>query len=375
MATVNEYLKKLLYQYDCIVVPELGAFLTHYQSASFTESHGVYLPPRKRLAFNEALRLDDGILMNYLMLHEQLNREEAQRRISTFVADLRRQVQQTGRFDIDGVGTFTRNDEDRLQFDPNLRHNFHGESYGLMPVPAQLIGQQLEPAAIEAVPVTALGPVLREDVVEETALVTQSRSRSNWRVAAAVLLVGSLGAVSYFSVLKPGQPLQSSLNPANLLTSVSAVFQSAEEPAKPAPATARYVAKPVVAEPVVKAETPAAPVVEPVATPAPTAPAEPKVVETPAATAEPVAAPVARPKRTGPHFTVIAGSFSSKRNAQRFQRWLRRKGYEDAYIILPAQKGQLYKVAAAGSEIRTEAVANLGVISELTGAQAWILKN
>jgi hypothetical protein len=62
MASVNDYLKKLLYQYDCIVVPELGAFLTHYQPASFTESSGLYLPPRKRVAFNEALRLDDGIL-------------------------------------------------------------------------------------------------------------------------------------------------------------------------------------------------------------------------------------------------------------------------------------------------------------------------
>ncbi len=45
MASVNNYLKKLLYQYDCIVVPELGAFLTHYQSAVFTESSGLYLPP------------------------------------------------------------------------------------------------------------------------------------------------------------------------------------------------------------------------------------------------------------------------------------------------------------------------------------------
>ncbi|MDB5242229.1 MAG: sporulation protein, partial [Spirosoma sp.] len=68
MASVNDYLKKLLYQYECIIVPELGAFLTHYQAASFTESSGLYLPPRKRVAFNEALRLDDGILVNYIML-------------------------------------------------------------------------------------------------------------------------------------------------------------------------------------------------------------------------------------------------------------------------------------------------------------------
>ena len=222
MASVKDYLKKLLYQYDCVVVPELGAFLTNYQSASFTESSGLFLPPRKRVAFNEALRLDDGILANYIMLHEPVTREGAQQHIGQFVAELRQQVTEAGRFEIDGIGTFTGNEEGKLQFDPSLRHNFFGEAYGMSAISAQSLTAQ----ALDAVVVstsTAVGPVLVED--NETTLTPLPRSRPYWYAAAAVLLVGSLGLISYFSVIKPGQPSQSSLDPGTLLRAPSSFFE------------------------------------------------------------------------------------------------------------------------------------------------------
>ncbi len=363
MASVNDYLKKLLYQYDCVVVPELGAFLTHYQPATFTESEGLYLPPRKRVAFNEALRLDDGILANYIMLHEPFTREGAQRHISMFVSKLRQQVLETSRFEIDGIGTFTQNTEGRLQFDPSLRHNFFGEAYGLSAIPAQrLVADPIQAVVVSAPAQTGLGPVLVEE--ETTFLQPVRRSQPYWRVAAAALLVGSIGLVSYFSVIKPGQPLQSSLDPSNLFRIPSvAIEQSTEKkitPAKPATpvATPAPAVKPVPV--VVTAPTPVVkeqPVVVPVTKPTPTS------VE------------VAKPVRTEPYFTVIAGSFSSKRNALRLKRQLRKAGYADAFVITPSQKGQLYKVAAAGSADRIEAIANVASISKLAGTTAWIYKN
>ncbi|MFD2934540.1 HU domain-containing protein [Spirosoma flavum] len=388
MAAVNDYLKKLLYQYDCVVVPELGAFLTHYQPAAFTETSGLYLPPRKRVAFNEALRFDDGILANYIMLHEPVTREGAQRHINLFVTELRQQIETAGRFEIDGIGTFTHNDEGRLQFDPSLRHNFFGEAYGMSALSAQLVNQQpkLEPA-LEAVPVTALGPVLVQD--DDTTLTPYRPARSYWRVAAVSLLVGSLGVVSYFSVINPGQPLQSSLNPANLLRIPASFFESSTEvKTAPKPIVVHKSTPPPVSVVDVKStETPVEPVVV-----APTTITAAKLTAMPATASEVkleavvtnkpettknVLAPTVKPVRTGPYFTVIAGVFSSKRNALRLKRQLRKAGYTDAFVIMPSrgQKGQLYKVAAAGSTIREEAVTNLASISELAGSEAWIYKN
>ncbi|QJW90043.1 HU-CCDC81 and SPOR domain-containing protein [Spirosoma taeanense] len=378
MASVNDYLKKLLYQYDCVVVPELGAFLTHYQPASFTETSGLYLPPRKRVAFNEALRLDDGILANYIMLHEPVTREGAQRHIGLFVSELRQQIETTGRFELDGIGTFSHNEEGRLQFDPSLRHNFFGEAYGMSALSVQLLNPQQQPEpALEAVPLTALGPVLVRD--EEMTLVPHRPSRSYWRVAATALLVGSLGLVSYFSVIKPGQPLQGSLDPANLFrvpaawlnygayaaeTPVSVVRKAAPA-SKPAPTPAPT---PVAVQAVATPTPVTTPAVEPVVTKAPAAKVQP-VITAPVVAVKPV------PAYSGPRFTVIAGSFSSKRNALRLKRQLRKAGYMDAYVIMPAVKGQLYKVAAAGSTDRTEAIASVAAVSQLAHTPAWILKN
>lgn len=367
MASVNDYLKKLLYQYDCVVVPELGAFLTHYQSASFSESSGLFLPPRKRVAFNEGLRLDDGILANYIMLHEPVTREGAQRYISQFVSELRKQVAETSLFDIDGIGTFTSNDEGKLQFDPGLRHNFFGESYGMSAISAQSLTTQ----ALEAVVVpasTVVGPVLVRD--DDAVLTPMPRSRPHWHVAAAALLVGSLGFISYFSVIKPEQPSQSSLDPGRLLRLPTGLF---ERPAR-VPQTAAPVTAPVrtlIVEPI--------PIV---AAPIPiTVAAAPQLIVAAAGTPTgmPVntipTAPAPRPTRTTAYFTVIAGSFSSRPNALRLKRQLQKAGYVDAFVIAPSRRGQLYKVAAVGSDNREEALAGVSTISGIAGTEAWIYKN
>ena len=374
MASVNDYLKKLLYQYDCVVVPELGAFLTHYQPASFTESSGLFLPPRKRVAFNEALRIDDGILANYIMLHEPVTRESAQRHIGQFVQELRQRLKEADRFEIDGIGTFTSNEEGRLQFDPSLRHNFFGEAYGMSAVSAQSLTTQALEATVVEPAATAVGPVLVQD--NATTLMPMPQSRPYWRVAAAVLLVGSIGFVSYFSVIKPGQPQQSSLIPGNMLRASTPVND------RPTPAAETHrSATPPVQTVAVKA-LPATPAPKPVAVspvPKPIA----AVTTTPAVASAPVSRKVvkrgavapAKPARTTPYFTVIAGSFASKPNALRLKRQLQKAGYADAFVIVPTRRGQLYKVAAIGSDKREEAIAGVEPITAIAGTEAWIYKN
>ena len=385
MASVNDYLKKLLYQYDCVVVPELGAFLTNYQSASFTEASGLFLPPRKRVAFNEALRLDDGILANYIMLHEPLTREGAQQHIGLFVSELRQKVTETARFELEGIGTFTQNQEGRLQFEPGLRHNFFGEAYGMSALSAQLVNRQpqLQPA-LNAIPVTSLGPVRVQ--ADETVFTPYRPARPYWRVAAAVLLIGSLGAISYFSVINPGQPLQSSLDPANLLrTSVTFVEGLTAHPSEmpkavavqkvtpsPVVATEPVPVEPVTVEPAV-VETPAP---EPAAAPAKTVVTPKHAPPLKADITEKVNVTIIKPVRTGPHYTVIAGVFSYKSNALQLAGRLHKAGYDDAFVIMPDRgRKERYKVAAAGSAIREEAVDKIPAINELTGAEAWLMKN
>ena len=421
MIPIPAYLKKLLHQYDCVVVPELGGFLTHYLPASFSEATGQYLPPRRKLAFNEVLRLDDGILMNYLMLHEAISRDEAQRYIASFVAELRQTVKQAGCFIIEGIGLFSPNDEGKLQFDPELRHNFHGEAYGLGAVPAQRV-QRTEVAIItvEAEPETivatakpmAPGPVLVRN--EETRIMPLYPARRQLpgyvRWAAAALLVGSLGALSYVTVIEPGAPLQSSLNPANLIridwlaeewNSLRTTLkmpkpdvreQQERQEASTLKAMPVAVIEPVKATPVAPVPIgvvaiPAAPTVTEtklvnrsvVVAPTPVAltvkPATPKkatilVDKSPANDA----ATVTAPPTDAPTFVVVAGSFANRKNALRFERKLEAAGYGNAYIIRPGYQGKLYKVVATGLADKDIAVATADSLHKTTGIPAWIFR-
>ncbi|MGA0558718.1 SPOR domain-containing protein [Larkinella sp. VNQ87] len=353
MTPVSDYLKKLLFQYDCIVVPELGGFILHYIPATFVESTGLYMPPRKKIAFNEALKLDDGLLISYLMLHEGCTREEALQEIRQFVDRLKKEVRQQRIFTLEGLGLFSENEENKLQFDPEIRHNFQGESYGFQPVPAQLVNS-LEVAEKPVVDLLKPGKesliaVEAEEVPSTVVELPVTRNRRQYLAwAAAVLLICSLGIVS----VQKSPSLVSSLNP-------FALFVPDD----------KALAEPVTEVPAARVETPETkPVVVSVANPASVRePAKPAVVAESGAL-------VVEVKKPETFYLAIAGSFASKANAKRLMRRLRRNGFETAYILPQSKSKELVKVAAVGSENRDEVLASLETVSKLSGAQAWVHK-
>lgn len=382
MTPVGDYLKKLLYQYDCLVVPELGAFLTHYVPAAFTETTNQYLPPRKRLAFNEVLRLDDGILINYIMLHESVTRDGALRHIGQFVAEVKQQIRATGSFGLDGIGLLTTNDEGKFQFHPELRHNFFAESFGLQPIQAQYCEPTEVGLPVSVLPLHANQSLaVLESTVGEGKLMPMPTKRPVWYWAAATLLIGSLATLSYVSVVQPNELLQSNLNPAALLrlsaflpkTDVALVTKPAENVAtvadkavvvpKVSPALVPVAAKISVAEPI------PAPVVV-IKTPVAVVPAKKVVTSKPmVSTPKRIKAPVAvKP------FLVVAGSFSSRSNALGLRRQLIKAGFDEAYLMMPTRRRELIKVAAFGASTLAEADTAMVKIRELTGVPAWLMR-
>lgn len=362
MVPVSDYLKKLLFQYDCIVVPELGGFILHYIPATFVENTGMYMPPRKKVAFNEALKLDDGLLINYLMLHEGCSREEAFQAIRQFVDALKQEIRQGQIFTIEGLGLFSVNEENKLQFDPEIRHNFQGESYGFQPVSARLVNaveieEKAEVLPLIKLPKETLIAVEAEEipakVVEMPVTNTSRRQYLAW--AAAVLLICSLGFVT---VKKSPSLVLSSLNPFEL-------FVSDKEEADELPAETPVVAAAVPAE-VSKPE--------PVVIPVPEPESRPVAEEKPLVTATPITPVVLEPQKAETYYLAIAGSFASKTNARRLMRRLRKEGFATAYILPQSKEKELIKVAAVGSSDKNEILASIDRVSKLSGARAWVCK-
>jgi len=79
---LENYISDLLYRYDCVTVPEFGAFLTNRVSAKVHASTNSFYPPKKVLSFNEQLKNNDGLLANYIAEVEKIPYAVATAKIS-----------------------------------------------------------------------------------------------------------------------------------------------------------------------------------------------------------------------------------------------------------------------------------------------------
>ncbi len=74
---IEKYIKYLLFEHDCVVIPDFGGFIANYVSADIHPIRHTFVPPSKNIAFNEMLKLNDGLLVAHIANHEHISREEA----------------------------------------------------------------------------------------------------------------------------------------------------------------------------------------------------------------------------------------------------------------------------------------------------------
>jgi hypothetical protein len=129
MAIAN-YIKELLYRYDCVIVPNFGGFVTNRISAQIDINSNTFYPPSKQLGFNHHLTHNDGLLANYIASSENLSFEQANTKISEIVTAWNSTVK-TDALTIDEVGTFSLNTEHHLVFEPFNHVNYLTASFGL----------------------------------------------------------------------------------------------------------------------------------------------------------------------------------------------------------------------------------------------------
>ncbi len=86
---LENYISDLLYRYDCVTIPEFGAFLTHRVSAKVHESTHAFYPPKKVVSFNEQLQHNDGLLASYITEVEKIPYEAALVKINKHVKSIK----------------------------------------------------------------------------------------------------------------------------------------------------------------------------------------------------------------------------------------------------------------------------------------------
>lgn len=369
MISVLDYTRKLLFEHDCVVLPDLGGFLVYFSHAFYSEQNALYHAPQKRVAFNEALKLDDGLLAHYLTINEQISREEAQKRIRKFVEDIKQSIQENGSFMLEGIGSLANNEEGKLQFEPLTLVNFYAESYGLKSIHVN----QVDPAMKVVVTGDAYNWTQTDRAAQELTYELPRRRRSRVGMYIEGFLIMGCALVAGIMQL-PSESLKSSLNPFDLVPAVKGWFttDTKSNTVKNKPAVPQeVVALPVENEDVTPNESVPDVAVTPIE--AKEAAVVKKEVVVKSTTEVPPSISYKSDEKA--NFLVIAGGFSNIENARKLEKKLQRNGYENAHILNPEPTdGKLIIVAAIGCENSKKAKLQLARVSFLSGANAYVFR-
>ncbi len=182
---INQAIQDLLYDHQCVILPEFGGFVSNYKAAFIHPKKQMVMPPSKHISFNVNLKNNDGLLANFISQKEGISYEVAMDFVSSTIAEYEDELSTHKRLSLDGIGWISVNQEGALEFSPEETHNFLTESFGLHPVflptLTELAGEQEQPAEEvvqeepqQVTPVIALNPEVRP-------------SRRKWIAAAALV--------------------------------------------------------------------------------------------------------------------------------------------------------------------------------------------
>ncbi len=128
---LEHYISELLYRYNCVMVPEFGAFLTQMKSAVLIEGSNTFYPPTKQISFNEQVSSNDGLLISYIANTEKLSYEEALVKVTQIATNWKIALQKGSRLELANIGELWLNSNHKLQFQPYDKTNYLTSSFGL----------------------------------------------------------------------------------------------------------------------------------------------------------------------------------------------------------------------------------------------------
>jgi cell division septation protein DedD/nucleoid DNA-binding protein len=128
---ITFYLIELLRLHDCVIVPDLGGFVTNYRPAEMDLATNSFNPPVKELIFTSKLSKNDGLLVNYISEVEGVGYMEARHIISEFVDQIWSKLDNGEQIVFQQIGSLQFDRNEKLIFEPAVHENFLLESYGM----------------------------------------------------------------------------------------------------------------------------------------------------------------------------------------------------------------------------------------------------
>ncbi|MFA9199035.1 MAG: hypothetical protein ACEQSO_06280 [Aquirufa sp.] len=324
MTEFYTFLEQLLYEHECVIIPQFGGFVVNAQDFQFNAKEGKIYPKRKCVAFNEKLKTDDRFLTTEWAKKQSISQKEASIEIIAISKELKSQISTQGYLTIGELGAFTLNSENRLSFSPNPDFNADLSVFGLFPVGLGHALPKEKKPVLEVVPVA-------EDLPSYTPEPSPIKvSRSTYVYALIAFIIGGLGA--FFLTEPASNQSQSSLNPIKIEKKVAAPVAVAA-PAVPAPIQIDTIQKEAIAAPVLE-ETPA----------------DQDVIY------------------------LVAASFQSLTQAEKGLKEFKSRGFDQAEIILKNEQTKFYRISLGTEHSMDVGYAKASELKASKKVDIWVYK-
>ena len=331
---MENYIKELLFQHDCVIIPDFGGFVANIQSSKINKTQNSFSPPYKEISFNRDLKHNDGLLIGYVSRAKNIGFVDAKRLVDLFVKNLNLKLNKGKKAVIEDVGTLRMDKEKNIQFEPSNTINFLLDSYGL---------DHFNFNPLEEYDVTKR----IQKKFEERSPASLSRRRTLRRLAIAIPVAAALVLIPLKTNMLDFNADISSLNPFSKTEQVQPKTEStvSEKP---------IIEKTDIEKPVVFEETE-------------------KIAETGAKTIT-QQSPDKQPEKpvADLHYYIIAGSFLSENNAQSMKNQLEGQGFDP--IVFKANN-DFYRVGMKGYSSIDLAINEMREMRKKQGfEQVWVTK-
>ncbi|MCC6684038.1 MAG: SPOR domain-containing protein [Bacteroidia bacterium] len=383
---ISTFIRELLYDYDCVIIPGFGGLVGQPQAATVNPVSKQLFPPSKKIAFNQNLQHNDGLLTSYISRKKSCSYAEALLAANRFTQEIQKLLQANQNIVIDGVGSFRIDAAEKLIFSPEKTDTFLYESFGLKPVAAIPIAVAAEkenkaPKIIERADTVApllitepTKPVVAETPAEKAEKVRKKKLGAPFIIASSVVVLFSFFTMFLASYNIQLPFLQNDSSQTSSFANTTYVHTKPVTEVKTEPKATLTEEQTQTQETVNEtqteqnaAETTATPENEPIKTTE-----AKKDVTTPAETTS-GQLPLTREEDLAEGYYVIAGAFYYEKNAIKMLDKLKSNGYTEAMFAGKTAETQLLRVAYLRVDSRMEAERELNKIRGEKNQDAWVL--
>lgn len=131
MIELSKHIEYLLLSHNCVIVPNLGGFVTQYIPARIIAEENLFLPPCRNIGFNPQLTLNDGLLVQSYMQTYDTSYPETVRLIEEAVVEAKEELQKKGELELHGIGRLILSIDGKYDFEPNEAGVLTPELYAL----------------------------------------------------------------------------------------------------------------------------------------------------------------------------------------------------------------------------------------------------